>query len=84
MNGACNRGGGVKNLFQLQSQFQRFLYQTLCVFPQIKDVKHIIQNFHTVIWVMSQWWDLVLGVNNLSMGICNGAHRLRILVEKLK
>ena len=26
---------------QLQSQFQRFLYQTLCVFSQMKDTKHI-------------------------------------------
>ena len=27
--------------FKLQSQFQRFLYQTLCVFSQMKDTKHI-------------------------------------------
>ena len=33
-------------LFQLQSQFQRFfLYQSLCVFSQIKDIKHIKQVF---------------------------------------
>ena len=31
--------------FQLQSQFQRFLNQTLCVFSQIKDIKHIRWNF---------------------------------------
>ena len=41
--------GGVKRsniiLFQLQSQFQRFLYQSLCVFSQIKDIKHIKQDF---------------------------------------
>ena len=29
--------GGAK--FQLQSQFQRFLKQTLCVFSQMKDIK---------------------------------------------
>ena len=32
--------------FQLQSQFQRFLYQSLCVFSQIIDIKHIEQNFN--------------------------------------
>ena len=30
-----------------------FLYQTLCVFSQIKDRKHIEQNFHSVAKVMS-------------------------------
>ena len=49
MNGACiwaylalppgaqGRSQKVRYQFQLQSQFQKFLYQTLCVFPQIKD-----------------------------------------------
>ena len=41
--------GGVKIsniiLFQLQSQFQRFLYQTLCVYSQMKDTKHIRKDF---------------------------------------
>ena len=60
--------------YQLQSQFQRFLYQTLCELSQIKDIKHIERKFHSVPWVMSKWWDLgVLGVKNLSMGICDGA-----------
>ena len=27
-------------IIQLQSQFQRCLYRTLCVFSQIKDTKH--------------------------------------------
>ena len=44
--------------FQLQSQFQRFLNQTLCVFSQMKDIKHIRQDFHLVAWVMRQGWDL--------------------------
>ena len=35
----------------------RFLYQTLCVFSQIKDRKHIERNFHFVAWVMPQGWD---------------------------
>ena len=29
--------------FQSQSQFQRFLNQILCVFSQMKDIKHIIR-----------------------------------------
>ena len=39
--------------FQLQSQFQRFLYQTVCVFSQIKDTKHIKRDLHHVAWVMT-------------------------------
>ena len=31
----------MSNIIKLQSQFQRFLYQTLSVFSQIKDIKHI-------------------------------------------
>ena len=42
--------------FQLQSQFQRFLYQTICVFSQIKDIKHIKQDFHSIVLVMPQGW----------------------------
>ena len=69
MNGACNvklffgpaPWGGVKRSniikFQLQSQFQRFLYQTLCVFSQMKDTKHIRRDFHSVSWVMPPGWD---------------------------
>ena len=44
--------------FQLLSQFQRFLNQTLCVFSQIKDIKHIRRDFHLAAWVMPQGWDL--------------------------
>ena len=42
----------------IKFQFQRFLYQTLCVFSQMKDIKHIKQDFHSVTWVMPQGWDL--------------------------
>ena len=83
MNGLCNSTffwprplgpwGGVKRSiiinFQLQSQFQRFLYQTLCVFSQIKDIKHIKLNFHSVFWVMppGQGWDMgMLGGQKLN------------------
>ena len=44
--------------FQLQSQFQRFFNQTLCVFSHMKDIKHIRQDFHLVAWVMPQGLDL--------------------------
>ena len=36
----------------------RFLFQTLCAFLQIKDRKHIEQNFHSVAGFMPQGWDL--------------------------
>ena len=63
-------GQKSKIKFQLQSQFQRFLYQTLCVFSQIKDLKHIQQNFHSVTWVTPQGWDLgVLGGGEWLLGI---------------
>ena len=49
--------------FRLPCQFQRFLYQTLCVFSQMKDTKHIRRNFNSVAWVMPQGWDFgALGV----------------------
>ena len=44
--------------FQLLSQFQRFLNQTLSVFSQMKDIKHIRRDFHLAAWVMPQGWDL--------------------------
>ena len=44
--------------FQLLSQFQRFLNQTLFVFSQMKDIKHIRRDFHLAAWVMPQGWDL--------------------------
>ena len=47
---------------QLQSQFQRFLNPTLCVFSQMKDIclKHIRRGFHLAAGVMPQGWDLGL------------------------
>ena len=33
------------------------IYQTLCVLSQMKDTKHIRQDFHSVAWVMPQGWD---------------------------
>ena len=53
--GALGRGQKVKyKKSQPQSQFQRFLSQTLCVFSQMKDIKHIRRDFHSVAWVIPQ------------------------------
>ena len=41
---------------KLQSQFQRFLNQTLCIFSQKKDIKHIRWDFHSAAWVMPRGW----------------------------
>ena len=67
--------GGVKRsniiLFQLQTQFQRFLYQTLCVFSQMKDTKYLRRDFYSVAWVTLQGWDF------LALG-CPGGQKLII------
>ena len=54
--GGAKRSNIIKS--QSQSQFQRFLNQTLCVSSQLKDIKHIRRDFHFVAWVMPQGWDL--------------------------
>ena len=52
----------------LQSQIQCFWNQTLCVFSQMKDIKHIRRDFYSVAWVMPQGWNLgVLGVKYYSI-----------------
>ena len=56
--GGAKRSNIIKS--QSQSQFQRFCNQTLCVFSQLKDIKHIRRDFHSVAWVMPQGWDLGL------------------------
>ena len=73
MNGTCNGtsfwvptplgswGGDKRSSIiksQLQSRFQRFLNQTLSVFSQMKNIKHIRRDFHLTAWVMPQGWDL--------------------------
>ena len=45
-------GARSKGQISLTCQFQRFSYQTLCQSSQIKDRKHIKQNFHSVAKVM--------------------------------
>ena len=54
--GGAKRSNIIKS--QSKSQFQRLLNQTLCVFSQLKDIKHIRQDFHSDAWVMPQGWDL--------------------------
>ena len=54
--GGAKRSNIIKS--QSQNQFQRFSNQTLCVFSQLKDIKHIRRDFHSVAWVMPQGWDL--------------------------
>ena len=65
--------GQISLKFLLPCQFQ-FLYQILCVFLQIKDRKHIEQNFHSVTRIMGQGWDLGCwgGVKNFSVGFWDG------------
>ena len=43
--------------FNYKVNFKDFLYETLCVFSQMKDTKHIRRDFHSVAWVMPQGWD---------------------------
>ena len=54
--GGAKRSNIIK--FQSQNQFQRFLNQTLCVFSQKKDIKHIKRDFHLTAWVRPQGSDL--------------------------
>ena len=69
MNGACNvklflpscPGEGSKGQISFNFNYKvnlKYLYQTLCVFSQINDTKHIRQDFYSVPWVMPQGWDL--------------------------
>ena len=55
--------------FQLQSQFQRFENQTLCVFSHMKDIKHIRQYFHLAAWVMPQ------GLDRGTVGVGGGGQK---------
>ena len=67
-------GARSKGQISLTCQFRRFLYQTLCVFSQIKDRHHIEQNFYSVAKVMPRGGTAgCWGVNNFSLGICDGA-----------
>ena len=53
--GGAKRSNIIKS--QSQSQFKRFLNQTLCVFSLMKDIKHIRRDFHSVAWFIPQGWN---------------------------
>ena len=62
MIGVCNAQGAgptgqISLNFNCKANFKDFLTK-LCVSSQMKDIKHIRQDFHLVAWVMSKWWDL--------------------------
>ena len=46
--------GHISFNFNYKVNFKDFLYQTLCVFSQMKDTKHIRRDFHSVALVMPQ------------------------------
>ena len=48
--GGAKRSNIIKS--ELQSQFQRFLNQTLCISSQMKDIYYISQDFHSAAWIM--------------------------------
>ena len=62
--GALGRGQKVKyHLISITKSISKILYQTLCVFSQMKDTKHIRRDLYSVPWVMPQGWDFgALGV----------------------
>ena len=70
-----------KGPISLTCQFQRFSYQTLCVFSQIKDRKHIEQNFYSVAKVMPRVGLRCSGESKtIAWGFAMVPHRLRALV----
>ena len=50
--------GQISFNFNYKVNFKDFLFQTLCVFSQMKDTKHIRQDFYSVACVMAQGWNL--------------------------
>ena len=58
--GGAKRSNIIKYIikFQLQSQFQRFFKQTVCVFLHMKDIKHIRRDFLLATWFMPLGRDL--------------------------
>ena len=53
--GGAKRSNIIKS--ELQSQIQRFLNQTLCIFSQMKDIEHIRGDFYSA-WGHAQGWNL--------------------------
>ena len=54
--GGAKRSNIIK--FHSQSHFQRYINKTLCVYSQMKNIKHIRRDFHSAALVMPQGWDL--------------------------
>ena len=55
--------GQISFNFNYKVNFKDFLYQTVCMFSQMKDTKHIRWDFHSVAWAMPLGSDLgALGV----------------------
>ena len=48
---------GQNHLISITMSISKILYQTLCVFSQMKDTNHIRRDFYSVAWVMLQGWD---------------------------
>ena len=46
--------GQISVNFGYHVNFKVLLYQTLCVFPRMKDTKHIRRDFYSVTWVIPQ------------------------------
>ena len=46
--------GQISFNFNYKVNFKDFLYQTLCVFSQMKDTKNVRRDFHSIAWVMPQ------------------------------
>ena len=73
--------GQISSKFSYKVNFKFFLHQTLCVFSQIKDIKHIEWNFYSGTLVMSQGWDLgCWGSKTLAWGFEMMPYRLHDLV----
>ena len=75
-------GGKVKRSNIINMSISKILYQTLCVFSQIKDRKHIVKDFHSVARV---GMGLLGGggrgeSKTLAWGFAMVPHRLRALV----
>ena len=49
--------GQISFNFNYKVNFKDFLYQTLCVFSQMKDTKHIRRDYHSVPLVKPQRWE---------------------------
>ena len=58
--------GQISFNFNYKVNFIFFLYQTVCVFSQMKDTKQIRPDFYSVAWAMPQGWDFgALGVKKI-------------------